>query len=168
MTKKRALFPGSFDPLTLGHLNTIERAAMLFDEVIVGILTNTTKKSLFTVEEKIALTKEATQHLTNVSVMAQEAGLTVEIAQKLGAQFLIRGIRGIQDYEYERNIAFMNQQLNRKVETVFLLSDEKYSNVSSSMLKEIAFFDGDVSEFLPACVNEALRKKNEGVNKFDK
>ncbi|MBP1041394.1 pantetheine-phosphate adenylyltransferase [Vagococcus sp. BWB3-3] len=157
--KKIALFPGSFDPFTSGHLNTVERAAELFDEVIVGIFTNTTKKSLFTIDEKVTLAEEATETLVNVRIMAQSEGLTVDIADKLGAKFLIRGIRNITDYEYEKNIAFMNAKLNSKVETVFLLADEKYSNVSSSIIKEIAKFQGDVSSFVPPCVNQAIVEK---------
>ncbi|WP_314066873.1 pantetheine-phosphate adenylyltransferase [uncultured Vagococcus sp.] len=157
--KKIALFPGSFDPFTSGHLNTVERGAQLFDEVIVGIFTNTTKKGLFTIEEKVALAETATEGLANVRIMAQSEGLTVDIADKLGAKFLIRGIRNITDYEYEKNIAFMNTKLNEKVETVFLLADEKYSNVSSSIIKEIAKFHGDVSSFVPPCVNQAIMEK---------
>lgn len=157
--KKIALFPGSFDPFTSGHLNTVERGAQLFDEVIVGIFTNTTKKGLFTIEEKVALAETATEGLANVRIMAQSEGLTVDIADKLGAKFLIRGIRNITDYEYEKNIAFMNTKLNEKVETVFLLADEKYSNVSSSIIKEIAKFHGDVSSFVPPCVNRAIMEK---------
>lgn len=157
--KKIALFPGSFDPFTSGHLNTVERGAQLFDEVIVGIFTNTTKKGLFTIDEKITLAETATDGLKNVRILAQAEGLTVDIADKLGAKFLIRGIRNITDYEYEKNIAFMNTKLNGNVETVFLLADEKYSNVSSSIIKEIAKFHGDVSSFVPPCVNQAIIEK---------
>lgn len=157
--KKIALFPGSFDPFTSGHLNTVERASQLFDEVIVGIFTNTTKKGLFSLEEKVRLTEEATRFLDNVRVVAQSEGLTVDIADQLGAKFLIRGIRNITDYEYEKNIAAMNAKLNSQVETVFLLADESYSNVSSSIIKEIAKFHGDVSSFVPLCVNQAIIEK---------
>lgn len=159
MTKKIALFPGSFDPFTNGHLNTVERAAALFDEVIIGVLTNTTKQGLFTSEEKVTLIEEATKHLTTVSVMNQKAGLTVDIATELEAQFLIRGIRNMTDYEYEKNIASMNKQLNSNIETVFLLADEAYSNISSSIIKEIAKFEGDVSAFVPQNVNLAMSEK---------
>lgn len=160
MTNKRiALFPGSFDPFTNGHLNTVERASLLFDEVIVGVFTNTTKKPLFSAEEKKALTIEATKHLDNVRVVSQSEGLTITIAKELGANFLIRGVRNSQDYEYEKNIASMNRQMDSNIDTVFLLSDETYSNVSSSMIKEIARFKGDVSPFVPVCVYEALKEK---------
>ena len=159
MSKKIALFPGSFDPLTSGHVNIIERAATLFDEVIVGIFTNTSKQSLFTPEEKHALAETATAHVPNVTIMTQELGLTVEIARKLGANFLIRGIRNGQDFEYEKNIAFMNQQLDAGIETVILLADGAYTNISSSMIKEIARFEGDIRAFVPACVDQAVKEK---------
>lgn len=159
--KKTALFPGSFDPLTLGHVEIIERGAKLFDEVIVGIFLNTSKKSFFTVEEKLQLTKEAFSHLPNVKVIAQESELTVSTAKKLGANFLLRGIRNNKDYEYEKEIMHMNHQLAPEIETVFLLSDPKYSYVSSSLLKEILFFNGDVQKFLPENVYQAIVKKRD-------
>lgn len=156
---KIALFPGSFDPFTNGHLNIVERATKIFDQVIIGIFTNTNKTALFSLEEKLELTKEATKHLENVTIVAQEAGLTVTIAQKMGANFLIRGLRSIKDYEYERDIAFMNQHLNQEVETVFLLADNAHSSLSSSVIKEIAQFSGDVSPFLPPVINQAMKEK---------
>lgn len=157
--KKVALFPGSFDPFTNGHLNTVERASKLFDKVIVGIFTNTTKQPLFTAEEKQTLAIKATEHLDNVEVLCQSQGLTVTIAKELGANFLVRGVRNSQDYEYEKNIASMNKKMDPSIDTVFLLSDEEFSNISSSMIKEIAKFSGDVSSFVPKCVNEVLLKK---------
>ncbi|MGC6767619.1 pantetheine-phosphate adenylyltransferase [Enterococcus sp. LJL51] len=155
---KIGLFPGSFDPFTMGHLNTVERAALIFDEVIIGVFTNTTKKSLFGPEEKERMIKEAVSHLANVRVFRQENKLTVETAKELGAGFLIRGIRNIQDFEYEKNIALMNRHLQTDIETVFLLSDEKYAHISSSILKEIITFGGDVSEYLPEAVNRSIEK----------
>ncbi|MBL1229536.1 pantetheine-phosphate adenylyltransferase [Enterococcus sp. BWB1-3] len=156
---KTALFPGSFDPFTKGHLNTVERAAQIFDEVIIGIFTNTGKNSWFNAIEKEEMIVKATEHLSNIRVIHQEKKLTVETACALGAGFLIRGIRNIQDYEYEKNIALMNRHLEPKIDTVFLLADEKYAHVSSSVLKEIAVFGGDVSEFLPNAVNDMLEKR---------
>lgn len=156
---KIALFPGSFDPFTNGHLNIVERATRIFDQVIIGIFTNTNKTALFSLEEKLELTKEATKHLENVTIVAQEAGLTVTIAQRMGANFLIRGLRSIKDYEYERDIAFMNQHLNQEVETVFLLADNAHSSLSSSVIKEIAQFNGDVAPFLPPVINQAMKQK---------
>ncbi|MBP2099790.1 pantetheine-phosphate adenylyltransferase [Enterococcus rivorum] len=160
-----ALFPGSFDPLTNGHLNTIERSSKLFDKVIIGVFVNTNKKSLFSLEEKMLLIKQATSFLTNVEVVAQESTLTVEAAKKLGASFLIRGIRSVKDYEYERDIATMNHHLAPELETVFLLADEKYTHISSSLLKEVLQFGGDVSTYLPLVVSEALNQKNREMKK---
>ena len=163
--KRIALFPGSFDPLTMGHLDTIERGARLFDELIIGIFVNTSKKSLFTVEERLALVKESVAHIENVRVITQARKLTVEVAEDLDARFLLRGIRNIKDYEYEKEIALMNSHLDSRLESVFLLASPKYSHVSSSILKEIMIFDGNVKEYLPKPVYEALEKKRE---KFEK
>ncbi|WP_326717680.1 pantetheine-phosphate adenylyltransferase [Vagococcus jeotgali] len=159
MDKKIALFPGSFDPFTNGHLNTVERASVLFDEVIVGVFTNTTKKSFFSADEKKQLIEESIEHLANVKVVIKSEDLTVNIAKELDAHFLIRGVRNNLDYEYEKNIASMNRQMDKEIDTVFLLADEEFSNVSSSMIKEIASFQGDVSKFVPEQVNQALLKR---------
>lgn len=159
MTKKIALFPGSFDPLTLGHLDTIERASHLFDEVIVGIFTNTSKQSFFTIEEKVDLIREACTYLPNVRVIAKQADLTVNIAQELGAKYLVRGIRNMKDYEYEHEIMEMNYHLDDTIETVFFLAKSKYTHISSSLIKEVVYFGGDVSDYLPKNIDEAIRRK---------
>ncbi|MEI5988780.1 phosphopantetheine adenylyltransferase [Enterococcus termitis] len=157
---KIALFPGSFDPLTNGHLDLIERSTKIFDKVIIGVFVNTNKTALFTLEEKLFLIKEAVADLENVEVIAQETQLTVESAAQLGANFLIRGIRNVKDYEYEKDIAMMNHHLAPELETVFLLADEAYAHVSSSLLKEVLKFGGDVSAYLPKSINQALNQKN--------
>ncbi|MGX7262815.1 pantetheine-phosphate adenylyltransferase [Enterococcus crotali] len=157
---KIALFPGSFDPLTNGHLDLIERSTKIFDKVIIGVFVNTNKTALFTLEEKLFLIKEAVVDLENVEVIAQETQLTVESAAQLGANFLIRGIRNVKDYEYEKDIAMMNHHLAPELETVFLLADEAYAHVSSSLLKEVLKFGGDVSAYLPKSINQALNQKN--------
>ncbi len=159
--KKIALFPGSFDPITLGHLDIITRGGKIFDEVIVTILTNTSKASLFSPEEKEMLVKEAVKGLPNVKVLLQEEALTVEVAKKLGANYLLRGIRSVKDFEYERDIALMNRHLASEVESVFLFTDPKYNFVSSSMIKEVAKFKGDISPYVPKNVKEALLQKGE-------
>lgn len=158
-TKRMALYPGSFDPLTKGHVDMIERAAKIFDTVYVAIATNTSKKSLFTIEEKLDLAKQSTAYLENVEIIPLEAGLTVNLAKKLGVQVLIRGLRNTNDFEYETNVALMNKLQNSDIETVFLLSDEKYRFVSSSIIKETAYFNGDVSAVVPAVVNAAIKVK---------
>ena len=159
--KKIALFPGSFDPLTMGHLDTIERGAKLFDELIVGVFINTNKKSFFSTEEKEQLVREAVAHLQNVSVVAQETELTVTAAKRLGANYLLRGIRSVKDYEYEREIMAMNQHLDDSIETVILMADAQYSHISSSLIKEVLFFGGDVEKYLPANIYQAIVKKGE-------
>nr|WP_313628323.1 pantetheine-phosphate adenylyltransferase [Enterococcus italicus] len=159
MNKKIALFPGSFDPITLGHIDLIERASQLFDHLYVGVFQNTTKKSLFTKEEKMLLVKKSLEHYENVSVVSQEEELTVTYARKIGADFLIRGIRNSKDFEYEKDIYALNQHLDDSIETVFLIANPKYEHVSSSMLKEILTFGGDVTAFLPDVVNQYIEKK---------
>ncbi|OJG78255.1 pantetheine-phosphate adenylyltransferase [Enterococcus ratti] len=143
----------------------IERAAKLFDEVIIGVFVNTSKKSLFTVKEKVALIGQSVEHLSNVKVLHQEEQLTVEIAKKLKVNAIIRGIRSVKDFEYERDIAQMNRYLNQEAETIFLLAKPEYSHISSSLLKEVLYFGGDVSCYLPPAINEALARKREN-NEF--
>lgn len=159
MSKKIAFFPGSFDPLTNGHVNLIKRASSLFDQIIIGIMTNTSKQALFTPQEKFDLIQEVFVDTPEVKIVLSEVGLTVEIARKLGASFLVRGVRNAQDFEYERSIAHMNSQLAHDIETVILFADAEFTHVSSSMIKEIASFGGDVSSYLPCNINEALLKK---------
>ncbi|WP_265457416.1 pantetheine-phosphate adenylyltransferase [Enterococcus sp. HY326] len=157
--KKIALFPGSFDPLTNGHVDTIRRGALIFDEVIVGVFVNTTKKSFFTPEEKLQLTSAALADFQNVRVIAQSRQLTVDSAKELGANFLLRGIRSVKDYEYERDIAAINKHLSSELETVILLSSEEYAHISSSMLKEVIQFGGNVEKYLPPVINQAIQRK---------
>ncbi|WP_390408444.1 pantetheine-phosphate adenylyltransferase [Lacticaseibacillus jixiensis] len=154
-----AIFPGSFDPFTNGHLDTVSRAAKLFDQVVIAAMTNTNKHALFTADEKLALIKTAVAAYPNVSVVAQPSELTVAYAHKIGAQFLIRGLRNSADYNYERDIAAMNHELDPDIETVLLLADKRYSFLSSSLIKEVAQFGGDVSHLLPPNVAKALQAK---------
>lgn len=155
---KVAVFPGSFDPLTLGHLDLIKRGSALFDQLAVAVMTNSSKKPLFTVDERVAQVKEAVAGLANVSVITSQ-GLTVDLMNKIGADYLMRGLRNSRDFEYERDIATMNQFLDSQVETVFLLADPKYQHLSSSLLKEVAINGGDISAYLPANINLALEKR---------
>lgn len=159
MNERLALFPGSFDPFTNGHLSIVHRAAKLFDQVIIGVLFNTSKAMFLTPEERISLIQQSTANISNVLVVSSESGLTIDIAKEMGASFLIRGIRNSTDYEYERSIAYMNQQLDSNIESVFFMADNEYCNVSSSMIKEIAKFGGDVSRFIPPSVNDMIKKK---------
>lgn len=133
---KVAIFPGSFDPLTLGHLDLIKRGSALFDQLAVAVMDNASKHPLFSLDERVAQVKEAVSGLSNVSVITSQ-GLTVDLMNKIGADYLMRGLRNSKDFEYERDIAAMNQFLDDQVETVFLLADPKYQHLSSSLLKEV-------------------------------
>ena len=151
-----ALYPGTFDPPTNGHLDLIERGSKLFDRLIVAILNNPGKDPLFTVEERVEMLKESTAALKNVSVATFD-GLMVEFARKQGAKAVLRGIRAISDYEYEFQMALMNRRLAPEIETVFLQPAGRYSFVSSRMLKEVFSFGGDVSGLVPPNVLKRLR-----------
>ena len=153
-----ALYPGTFDPPTNGHLDLIERGSKLFDRLIVAILTNPVKDPLFTVEERVEMLKESTAALKNVSVATFD-GLMVEFARKQGASAVLRGIRAISDYEYEFQMALMNRRLAPEIETVFLQPAGRYSFVSSRMLKEVFSFGGDVSGLVPPNVLKRLRDR---------
>lgn len=157
MTK--ALYAGSFDPLTNGHLDIIERATRLFDEVVVAVATNTTKKGLFTAPEKKKMIEEAVKDLPRVTVLDHSGGLTVGLAKELGASVMIRGIRTVKDYEYEVGIAAMNKTQDEEIETLFMLADPAHSFISSTLVREVASFQGDVSGLVPAHINEAITEK---------
>jgi pantetheine-phosphate adenylyltransferase len=154
----RAVYPGSFDPVTNGHIDLIRRSATLFDKVIVAILSNVEKTPLFTIEERTAMLKSATRGLKNVSVTSFE-GLLVDFVERMKASVIIRGIRAVSDYEYELQMALMNRRLSSKVETVFMLPAESYSFLSSKLVKEIAELGGAIRGFVPAEVEKRLRSK---------
>ena len=153
-----AVFPGSFDPPTYGHLNVIERASALFDTIDVLVSVNPGKKSLFSAEERVSLLTELTKNFKNVQVHSCDT-LVVEYAKKIGAKALLRGIRNTPDFSYEFDLALVNRSLNDGVETVFIPTDPKYFSVRSSAIKELAAFGGDLSKMVPPVVQEALRKK---------
>ncbi|MEE6704689.1 pantetheine-phosphate adenylyltransferase [Limosilactobacillus reuteri] len=155
---KVAVFPGSFDPLTLGHLDLIKRGSALFDQLAVAVMTNESKNPLFTIEERVAQIKEAVSGLDNVSVITTE-GLTVDLMNRIGADYLMRGLRNTTDFQYERDIAAMNNFLDDQCETVFFLAKPEYQHLSSSLLKEVTSAGGDISAYLPANINEALKKR---------
>jgi pantetheine-phosphate adenylyltransferase len=155
---RRAIYAGSFDPVTNGHLDVLSRAAKVFDEVIFAIAHNSEKNSLFPQKERIALLKEASAHLPNVRV-AHFQGLLVDFARAQGAVALIRGLRAVSDFEFEFQMALMNRRLTPELETLFLMPREDYSYVSSRLVKEVATLGGDVSALVPPCVAKALAKK---------
>jgi pantetheine-phosphate adenylyltransferase len=154
----RAVYPGSFDPVTNGHIDLIQRSAALFDKVIVAILRNAEKAPLFTVEERTIMLEEAIRDLKNVSVTSF-AGLLVDFVEQVGASVIVRGIRAVSDYEYELQMALMNRRLSNKVETVFMLPAESYSFLSSKLVKEIAQHGGSIQGFVPADVEKRLYGK---------
>lgn len=155
---RRAIYPGSFDPVTNGHLDVIARAARLFDEVIVSVADNETKRSLFSSEERLAMICEVCGDFPNVKV-ARFDGLLVDFARAREACAIIRGLRAISDFEFEFQMALMNRKLNAEVETTFLMPKEEYTYLSSRIVKEIARLGGDVSSFVPESVATALRTK---------
>jgi pantetheine-phosphate adenylyltransferase len=154
----RAVYPGTFDPVTNGHIDLIKRSAALFDSVVVGILRNAEKTPLFTVEERISMLEDATRDLKNVTI-ASFVGLLVAFAERTEASVIIRGIRAISDYEYELQMALMNRRLSNKVETVFMLPAETYSYLSSRLVKEIAAHGGSITGLVPADVERRLFDK---------
>jgi pantetheine-phosphate adenylyltransferase len=156
---KKAIYPGSFDPLTFGHLDIIERSVRLFDRVVVAIITNPAKQSLFSIEErKEMLETNAVTRFANVEVDVFH-GLLVDFAKSKEANAIVRGIRAVTDYEYELQMALMNRRLAPGIETVFLMASEQYSYVSSRLVKEVAGFGGSVKDLIPADVERRLRKK---------
>ena len=143
-----AIYPGSFDPITNGHLDIIERSSKMVDELVVGVLNNSAKNSLFSVEERVSMLKEMTKDMPNVKVDSFD-GLLVDFMEQIGATIIIRGLRAISDYEYELQIAQTNHKVNPKVDTVFLTSSLEYAYLSSTIVKEFASYGGDISQFVP-------------------
>ena len=155
---KIALYPGSFDPVTFGHLDIINRSAKLFDELIVGILNNSQKNALFSVDERVSMIKELTQELPNVEVTSFD-GLMVEFARKIHATGVIRGLRAVTDFEYELQIAQSNKIQYPELETIFLTTDLHYSYLSSTIVREFASYGGDISKFVPASIIPKVMEK---------
>jgi len=157
----RALYPGTFDPITNGHLDIIQSAPQLFGVVDVVVAVNTRKTSLFSVEERLEMIRECTRHIPNVEVLSH-AGLMVDCLRKRNAQVLLRGLRAVSDFEYEFQMALMNKKLDPVCETVYLMPSEKYTYLASSLVRELAGLGGDISEFVPAVVEARLRRKLSG------
>lgn len=155
---KRAIYPGSFDPVTNGHLDVVERARKLFDEVIVAVAHNDEKQALFSLEERLDLLKQTVGKIDNIRI-AQFDGLLIQFAIEEKANAVIRGLRAVSDFEFEFQMALMNRKLEGTVETIFLMPKEEYTYLSSRLVKEIARLGGDVSKFVPAVVATALGKK---------
>ena len=161
---KKAIYPGSFDPITYGHIDIIRRAADIFDELTVSVLNNKGKTPLFSVDERVNIIKEATRDLPNVTVESYD-GLLVDYCEKNNARVIIRGLRAITDFEFELQLAQTNRKLSKKVDTIFLTTSLEYAYLSSSTVKEVASFDGDISKFVPEFIARLVYEKY-GINKY--
>lgn len=160
MKKNIAVYPGTFDPITNGHIDLVERSLRTFDEVIIALAHNPRKTPLFTIEERIEMIKTAVKGLRNVKVDIFN-GLLVDYAKKKKANAIIRGLRAVSDFEFEFQMALMNRRLDNKIETVFLMPSEEYSYLTSSIIKEIAAFKGSVKGFVPKIVEDKLKERFE-------
>ena len=162
--KKRAVYPGTFDPVTLGHIDIITRASRIVDELIVGVLNNNSKTPLFTPEERVEMIRESVAHIPNVKVVAFD-GLLVDFAKQNKALFVIRGLRAVTDFEYEFQMAQANRIIDKDVDTVFLTTSNAYSYISSSTVRELASFGGDISKFVTKNVEKKVKEKIKKRNK---
>ena len=152
-----ALYPGTFDPITLGHLDVLHRASLIFDKVIIGVAPNTSKDPTLALDQRIRLIEENLKDLPNIEIQSFD-GLVVEFAKEVGAVALIRGLRAVSDFEYELQMAQMNRNLDESIETLFLMPNEAYTFVSSTLIKQVAVYGGDISKFVPKNVFEALKE----------
>ena len=145
---KRAIYPGSIDPVTFGHIDMIERSAKIVDELVVAILVNSAKNPLFSVEERVSMLGEITGHVPNIRIMSFH-GLLIDFAQEVDASIIVRGLRAVTDFEYELQIAQTNRIVNDRIDTVFLTTSLEYAYLSSTIVKEVASYGGDISHFVP-------------------
>ena len=156
--KTRAIYPGTFDPITCGHIDILERASKMFDHILLAIANSSRKNPMFTLDERVALAKDVCSHIPNVEVLGFSE-LMANFAKKQNANVLIRGVRSVADFEYEWQLANMNRHFAQDLESVFLLPSQNLSFVSSSLIKDVALHDGDVSAFLPESVAQAMMRK---------
>jgi pantetheine-phosphate adenylyltransferase len=155
---RTVIYPGTFDPITNGHIDIIARAARMFDRVVVAVAVNSSKQPMFDDDERIALVTESLREYENVAVR-QSIGLIVDFAEAEGALAIVRGLRAVSDFEYEMQMALMNRRMRESVSTIFMMPHEKYTFLSSSIIRELARYDADIADFVPACVVDALRAK---------
>ena len=158
-TIKRAIYPGTFDPITNGHVDIIQRAAEMFDKVIVAVAENKAKKPMFTVDERLSMVKKATKSIPNVKVISFHS-LLVDLSDELDANIIIRGIRAVSDFEYEFQMGYANASLKKELETIFLMPNLEYAFISSSIVRSILPFDGKIEHLVPHCIlKDILEKK---------
>ena len=162
---RRAIYPGTFDPITFGHLNILTKARDMFDEVILAVANITNKNTLFTTDERLELCSKAVQHFSKIRVEKFD-GLAIRYAESVGANRIIRGMRAVSDFEYELQLSLMNKNLNKEIETIFLVPDAEYLYLSSSMVKQVVGLGGNISKYIPFCVEQAILNKFEGMNKI--
>ena len=159
---KRAIYPGSFDPVTFGHIDMIERSAKIVDELVVAILVNSAKNPLFSVEERVSMLREITGHVPNIKITSFH-GLLIDYARKVDASIIVRGLRAVTDFEYELQIAQTNRIVDDRVDTVFLTTSLEYAYLSSTIVKEVASYGGDISHFVPEQLMERIYRKYANV-----
>jgi pantetheine-phosphate adenylyltransferase len=155
---KQAIYPGSFDPITNGHIDILKRARQVFDKVVVAVAVNPDKKPLFTFEKRVELIKELMKDDPGIEVLYY-SGLLVDLVEQTGIKTIIRGLRALTDFEYEFQLAMTNRKLNDKIDTVFLMTDDTYSYLSSTVVKQLARFNGDISQFVPPLIERAIKEE---------
>ena len=162
---RTGVYPGTFDPITLGHMDIIRRAVHLVDRLVIGVTTNPSKSPMFTIEERLDMVRRETEGLDgDISIVSFDA-LLMNFAEREGASMIVRGLRAVADFEYEFQMAGMNQQLNDEIETVFLMADVSLQPIASRLVKEIALYGGDVSRFVPPAVAEEVRARVERIGR---
>lgn len=157
--KSKVICPGSFDPVTVGHLDIITRASKMFDHVVVAVMNNVVKAPVFTTEERMELLAEAVKDLDNVEIVGSTDGLLADYARELGASAIVKGLRAVSDFEYEFQQSLINKKLNPELETVFLTCNSDYMYLSSSIVKQVAYLGGDISSFVPECVHDKILER---------
>lgn len=157
--KSKVICPGSFDPVTVGHLDIITRASKMFDHVVVAVMNNVVKAPVFTTEERMELLAEAVKGLDNVEIVGSTDGLLADYARELGASAIVKGLRAVSDFEYEFQQSLINKKLNPELETVFLTCNSDYMYLSSSIVKQVAHLGGDISSFVPECVHDKILER---------
>ncbi|MGP2528590.1 pantetheine-phosphate adenylyltransferase [Acidaminococcus sp. LBK-2] len=162
---RKAVCPGSFDPVTMGHLDIFERASRMFDELIISVFVNPTKdKAMFSMEERVAMIRKATAHIPNVRVTCF-SGLLNEFCEQEGAKFIVRGLRAFTDFEYEFQRALLMKEIDERLETVFIMTNAKYSYLSSSGVREMVYFGGDITGFVPDCIRAEVMQRGDSSNR---